>query len=195
MSKQYDQYLIQHKANVAKGFEWIKANLPQYIPPAKVDAHMNPLGNDLDWQMEINHDYSKNRPEEYDAYDAYFYGGNQSFFVTKAFNKAWLLHIHSNPHHWQYWVLINDDPSEGTICIEIPFNYILEMICDWWAFSWASGNLMEIFDWYDQHKAYIQMADISRSAVEDILHNMRQKLENITMSGQSKFDHTGVGGE
>lgn len=88
MSKQYDQYLIQHKANVAKGFEWIKANLPQYIPTAKVDAHMNPLGNDLDWQMEINHDYSKNRPEEYDAYDAYFYGGNQSFFVTKAFNKA-----------------------------------------------------------------------------------------------------------
>jgi hypothetical protein len=71
MSKQYDQYLVQHKANVAKGFEWIKANLPQYILTAKVDAHMNPLGNDLDWQMEINHDYSKNRPEEYDAYDAY----------------------------------------------------------------------------------------------------------------------------
>lgn len=36
---------------------------------------------------------------------------------------------------------------------------------------------MEIFDWYDQHKAYIQMADISRSAVEDILFNMRKKLE------------------
>lgn len=73
--------------------------------------------------------------------------------------------------------MINDDPSEGTICIEIPFNYILEMICDWWSFSWASGNLMEIFDWYDEHKAYIQMADISRSAVEDILFNMRKKLE------------------
>ena len=173
MSKQYDQYLIQHKANVYKGFEWIKENFPQYIPTAIVAAN----DIDLDWQMRLSHDYSKDQPDEYNAYDAYFYGGNRSYFVTQAFNKAWLLHIHSNPHHWQYWVLINDDPSEETICIEIPFNYILEMICDWWAFSWASGNLMEIFDWYDQHKAYIQMADISRSAVEDILFNMRKKLE------------------
>ena len=38
-------------------------------------------------------------------------------------------------------------------------------------------NLMEIFDWYDQHKAHIQMANISRLNVEDILFNMRKKLE------------------
>ena len=176
MSKQYDQYLIQHKANVAKGFEWIKANLPQYIPTAKVDAHMNPLGNDLDWQMEINHDYSKNRPEEYDAYDAYFYGGNQSFFVTKAFNKAWLIHIHNNPHHWQYWVLINDDPGEGTITLEMPHNYIIEMICDWWSFSWSQDKLEEIFNWYEEHKNYIMLHPKTRKEVENILKTMAEKL-------------------
>jgi len=167
MSYLYDQYLTSHKSNVKKGFDWIRDNLPELIE------------RDFDFEHQIGfaHDNSKTEQDEYDAYDAYFYGGNCSFFVTQAFNKAWLFHIHRNPHHWQYWVLLEDDPSGGNVCIEIPFNYILEMICDWWAFSWASGNLMEIFDWYNQHKATIQMAEASRSTVEDVLHNMRKKLE------------------
>ena len=59
------------------------------------------------------------------------------------------------PHHWQYWVLINDNPEEGEVLIEMPYNYILEMICDWWAFSWAKGNLNEIFPWYEERKRII----------------------------------------
>mgnify|MGYP001109581082 FL=1 len=31
MSKEYDDYLNTHKANVKKGFEWIKNNLPEII--------------------------------------------------------------------------------------------------------------------------------------------------------------------
>ena len=31
MSIQYDQYLTQHKANVKKGFEWIRDNLPELV--------------------------------------------------------------------------------------------------------------------------------------------------------------------
>ena len=31
MSYLYDQYLTNHKANVKKGFEWIRDNLPELI--------------------------------------------------------------------------------------------------------------------------------------------------------------------
>lgn len=55
--------------------------------------------------------------------------------------------------------------------------YILEMICDWWAFSWKSENLYEIFDWYDKHKANIKLSDKTRKAVEDILAKIHSKLD------------------
>ena len=135
MSYQYDQYLAKHKENVKNGFEWLQTNLPELI---KDVPH-------LGWQTSFAHDQSKSEPDEYDAYDAYFYGNNRSFAVVQAYRKAWLLHLHRNPHHWQHWILINDDPEEGEILIEMPVNYILEMVCDWWAFRWAKGNLQEIF--------------------------------------------------
>ena len=167
MSVAYDQYLTQHKANVKKGFEWIRDNLPELV-----------IGDyDYEWQIGMAHDASKTNPDEYEAYDAYFYGGNRSYAVVQAFNKAWLMHIHRNPHHWQHWVLINDEPDEGEILIEMPYNYILEMICDWWAFSWAKGDLTEIFKWYEEHKDYIKLHEPSRRAVEINLAMIKEKLE------------------
>ena len=167
MSVAYDQYLTQHKANVKKGFEWIRDNLPELV-----------IGDyDYEWQIGMAHDASKTNPDEYEAYDAYFYGGNRSYAVVQAFNKAWLMHIHRNPHHWQHWVLINDEPDEGEILIEMPYNYILEMICDWWAFSWAKGDLTEIFKWYEEHKDYIKLHEASRRAVEINLAMIKEKLE------------------
>lgn len=169
MSYQYDQYLTNHKANVKKGFEWIRDNIPELINSEF----------DLEHQIGFAHDQSKDEQDEYEAYDAYFYGRNKSFSteqVVQEFNKAWLYHIHHNPHHWQYWVLINDDPQEGEILIEMPYNYILEMICDWWSFSWAKGNLNEIFSWYEARKDYIRLHNSSRLAVEGILALIKNKL-------------------
>ena len=116
-------------------------------------------------------------PDEYNAYDKYFYGGNCSFGVVQAFNYAWLLHIHRNPHHWQHWVLINDNPKEGEVIMDMQYNYVIEMICDWWSFSWKTGNLYEIFTWYDDRKDYIKLSTNTRIVVEMILEKMRRKLE------------------
>ena len=115
--------------------------------------------------------------EEYTAYDEYFYGKTKTPEIKKNFNLAWLHHIHNNPHHWQHWVLINDDPGEGMIMLDMPHNYIIEMICDWWAFSWAKGNLYEIFNWYDAHKDYMKLSDKTRETVEDILEKIKTKLD------------------
>lgn len=169
MSRKYDLYLEQHKGNVAKGFHWIKENLPELI----IDIP----GVDYEHQICFEHDLSKSNLDEYEAYDAYFYGGNRSYYVVEEFRYAWLKHIHNNPHHWQYWVLINDEPNEGEIVLDIPYNYILEMICDWWAFSWNSGDLTEMFDWYEAHKDYMKLSSRTRRNVEYTLDKIREKLK------------------
>lgn len=174
MSREYDLYLEQHKSNVKKGFDWIKNNLPELIPN---DIRLDCL--DLVYQIGFAHDDSKTEPDEYNAYDAYFYGGNRSYQVVQDFNYAWLNHIHRNPHHWQHWILINDEPDEGEIVLDMPENYILEMICDWWAFSWQNENLYEIFDWYDKHKDHMDLSNNTRKTVEDILTKMYDKLNEF----------------
>lgn len=169
MSIEYDQYLNQHITNVDRAFSWLRFNLPEIV--AAADLTLSSFG--------YNHDSSKYSWEEYDAYDAYFYGPEQTKEVKNNFNKAWLHHIHVNPHHWQHWVLINDDPKEGTIALDIPYKYVIEMICDWWSFSWMNGNLHEIFDWYDSHKNHMILSKNTRELVEDILSEIKTKLDRL----------------
>lgn len=169
MSKEYDLYLEQHKANVTKGFYWIRDNLPELLIELP----------DVDYEHQIcfAHDASKAEWDEYEAYDRYFYGGNRSYHCVQEFNYAWLRHVHRNPHHWQYWILRQDDPDEGEIILEMPYVYILEMICDWWAFSWKSDNLREIFKWWGEHKDYMKLGDKTRETVVDILEKIKAKLD------------------
>lgn len=179
MSKQYDDYLKQHIANVSKGYNWLRTNLSHLL-----------IGGIPDIDRQISeHDRSKYIPDEYDAYDAYFYGKEKTSEVEKNFQLAWLQHIHRNPHHWQYWVLIHDDPDEGETIMEMPYNYIIEMICDWWAFSWNKGDLSEIFSWYEEHAAYIKLAPGTRAIVEDILWELRGRL------GFNTLAHHGIKGQ
>ena len=120
------------------------------------------------------HDKSKSDDDEYYAYDEFFYSKDQSFGVKQRFKYAWLTHIHKNPHHWQYWVLNNDDTGEEIL--DMINCFIIEMICDWWSFSWKNGNLFEIFEWYNERKALMKLSDKTRSSVEDILGKMHDKL-------------------
>lgn len=179
MSREYDEYLERHKNNVRRGYLWLRDNLPELF----LDTA------DPKWECIFGHDASKSMDDEYGPYDDYFYGGNRSYSVVEAVNKAWLLHIHRNPHHWQYWVLHNDDPGEGEAILEMPYNYIIEMICDWWSFSWQKGDLSEIFNWYDEHSDYIKLGPRARKTVEDILWKIRGRL------GYNVIAHHGIKGQ
>lgn len=167
MSIAYDEYLIEHRGNVRKGLDWIKHNLPDLL------SGFEPFYRQIKW----HHDVSKDDPEEYNAYDNYFYGGQRTKEIEEEFNRAWLHHIHHNPHHWQYWVLVNDEPEEGMIALRIPYRYVIEMICDWWSFSWRSGNLYEVFDWYDKHKDHMKLHKDSKDLIEEILGQIKAKLD------------------
>ena len=160
MSLLYDKYLNDHVSCVWDAFNWITINLSaEDISKILSEIQLNEL------KLQISlHDQSKKSDEEYDAYDKYFYS-EKTEEVKKNFDRAWLHHQHHNPHHWQYWILKEDDGpvvSNDTMrvkAIDIPDRYIMEMLCDWWSFSWkkykASHNkqdLYEVFEWYDSHK-------------------------------------------
>jgi len=162
--------LERHKKDVKKGFEWMKKHIP---------TAMNVVPSYMD-RLIANHDQSKTGICEYDPYDDYFYGGCRTPAVVEAFEAAWLNHIHVNPHHWQHWVLVNDDPKEGAKALEMPSVYVVEMVCDWWSFSWSQRNLKSIFEWYDQHKDYIKLHKNTRKLVESILNQMYEALVEDT---------------
>lgn len=164
MSIEYDEYLKEHIGNVKKAYEWMKQWMPDTVEEAVATAQ---------------HDESKYSPEEYAAYDTYFYGGNRSYAVVNDFNKAWLHHIHNNPHHWQHWVLLEDDPKNGEpfVCIEMPKEYIVEMICDWWSFSWKAKDLREVFTWYADHKEKMKLYKRTREIVENMLTKIYEILD------------------
>ena len=168
MSKRYDDYIEEHKFNVSKAFYWLINNdiLTDYSVDTLQTAH---------YLCESAHDQSKHDEEEYDAYDKYFNGGNKSYEVVENFNKAWLHHIHNNPHHWQYWVLINDNPNEGEIILDMPDEYIIEMICDWMSFSFKKRDINELFSFYESRSKYMKLSDNTRKKVEDILDKIRIK--------------------
>ena len=166
MSKEddYRKYLFNHVRGVKKAYDWINENIPDYA---------------MDIPDIYLHDNSKFTPEEFDAYANFFYG-ERTNAVVEAFDYAWNKHQKNNPHHWQYWVLINDE--EGTIgipkikCLDMPIEYIIEMICDWWSFSWVKNDLYEIFNWYESHKNSMQLSKKTREIVEDILDKIKDVL-------------------
>lgn len=166
MKKQYNDYLTSHISNVKNGFNWLCTHLPDLIPFNLADDIENNI---------LAHDNSKYTEAEFMPYVYYFYG-EKTKQVEEEFNYAWLHHIHENPHHWQHWILVHDD--EPTEYLDMPYEYIIEMICDWWAFSWKTGNLHEIFDWYKKHKD-MQLSDNTRKTVEDILDKLKNKLEEL----------------
>jgi hypothetical protein len=60
------------------------------------------------WQA-IIHDWTKFSRVEFNAYCNYFERQKKIGPYQIAFKRAWLHHIHRNPHHWQHYVLVNDD--------------------------------------------------------------------------------------
>ena len=184
MSREYDLYLHGHRACVKKAFEFIRDMIPSLIPEGQELA--------LTQQICFNHDRSKNNDDEYEPYDEYFYGKNRAYQVIQDYEYAWLLHIHRNPHHWQYWILNHDDPDESETVLDMPDNYILEMICDWWSFSWKSENLYEIFAWYDKNGPYMKISDKTRKKVEFILERIRKVLDKL--DNNDDIEHSGVKG-
>lgn len=166
MSARYNEYIKEHTNAVKMAFEWLYKNLSGITSEE--------IWKKVEHLVSV-HDMSKHDADEYNAYDEYFYG-NKSYQTTVDFEVAWLKHIHKNPHHWQHWVLYHDDPNKPYTFLEMPTEYVIEMFCDWWSFSWRSGNLYEVFQWYEEHKQHMLLNVSTRAQVEKILELVKEKM-------------------
>lgn len=127
------------------------------------------------------HDLSKFLPSEWFPYVNFFYGKPQSFVETKtgyykptvtgdlAFDFAWLLHQKRNDHHWQWWILPEDEG--GVKLLEMDVDAVFEMLCDWCGASRAQGNggWEGVFKWYEVNGHKMQLHKDTRDLVESIL--------------------------
>ncbi len=140
------------------------------------------------WWAGLTHDLSKFRPSEWGPYLEKFYGdpncciyvamGEMSTLdvlgleasghkfqeqVDYEFDEAWLHHIHRNPHHWQYWLLQEDDGDLKVL--EMPMRYRKEMVADWIGAGKATGH-PDTPAWYEKNKDKIKLAILTRYWVE-----------------------------
>jgi hypothetical protein len=133
----------------------------------------------------IIHDLSKFNPAEFIPYAQYFYGKypDESELkphlvhlwagvrtrqdISAAFDKAWLLHQKCNRHHWQFWVLIDDDTATPT-ALPMPRRYVLEMVADWIGAGRAYGN-HNTLAWYAENRNHQIMHTETRAMVDDLL--------------------------
>jgi len=136
----------------------------------------------LIWQGLI-HDLSKYRPTEFIPYAKFFYDPNGIKRTVReksgyykptdtgdvAFDYAWLLHQKRNKHHWQWWILPEDEGGIKTL--SIPANYIKEMICDWRGAGRAQGvkDWQNPSRWYEINKHKMQLHGETRKNIEMFL--------------------------
>jgi len=137
---------------------------------------------DVIWRGLV-HDMSKLWPSEFIPYARYFYGDYPKYKsgvttryphlfkedIDMRFDKAWLKHIHRNPHHWQHWILQEDDGPQKLILI--PPKILIEMVCDWRGAGMAINGKDNTAEWYQKNKDKIMLKRINRKFVERrILH-------------------------
>ena len=135
------------------------------------------------------HDASKYSFEEYGAYDEFFYPSDRSGVGSdperkKAFDYAWLHHQNCNPHHWQYWVLIND--NDGIRPLEIPAEYVMEMVADWGAFAYLKRDGQHLLDWYEANKGNQIMHEKTRAMVDQLVNVLATRINERFREGDGE---------
>ncbi len=175
--KKYDEYLEQHISGVQQAYEHLKQIYPDLF--ANVDLGI------LDEQIK-HHDESKYSEEEYEPYALYYYVSKEKY--SGIFDRAWLHHQNANPHHWQYWILLDEDNPNKLTPQVMDLNYIIEMICDWWSFSFNKGNLGEILNYYETNKDKIVFHPETKKQVENILAKIKEALMAQTQNIKEDFE-------
>ena len=136
----------------------------------------------------IKHDWSKFLPSEWFPYARFFYQPNGAKNVKRdstgyykpydtgdyAFDFAWLLHQKRNRHHWQWWILPEDDG--GTKVLDMHHKDRLEMFCDWIGAGLAQGHGRDVAPWYEKNKGKMQMSEYTRLSIERLIAHERLRV-------------------
>lgn len=156
--KEYKEYVEAHKERVEEFSKWLKENLPDLFENIDID---------LFDEMIRDHDESKFSEEEFEPYARKWHLDG---IKAPEYKAAWKHHWMNNEHHPEYW--LGED---------MPYIYILEMICDWGSFSIASGNMKELSEFYfnkakdDPEK---NLSDATKEIIEDIISQIDSIIDS-----------------
>ena len=151
------KYIEEHKANVKKFADWLEENLPELFENIDLD---------LFHEMILEHDDSKFSEEEFEPYAQKWFGDG---IKTPEYEEAWKHHWTNNEHHPEFW--LGED---------MPYIYILEMLCDWGSFSIKSGDFNELSDFYftkardDEEK---MLSENTKIIIEEILEKINSIIK------------------
>ena len=155
--EEYKKYVLEHKERVQQFADWLKENLPELFDEIDIE-----LFDD----MIREHDESKFEEEEFEPYAQHFYGSKDNDFE---YSEAWKHHWTHNEHHPEFW--LGED---------MPYIYILEMLCDWGSFSVEKGDFHELINYYyDQAKDDEEknLSDNTKKIIEDVLAEINSILD------------------
>ena len=150
----YLRYLIRHKWFVF--WECVRLGIP--------------------WRGLV-HDWHKFLPDEWLPYVHYFHNpdGTRRQVRDKTgyykptdtgdprFDYAWLLHQKRGKHHWQFWILPEDE--DGIKILPMPDVYRREMLADWRGAGKAQGK-PNTREWYLAHADKMQLHPETREWIE-----------------------------
>lgn len=119
------------------------------------------------------HDLSKFSPVEFFESVKYYRGNSSPIDAAKkdkGYSKAWQHHKGRNKHHYEYWT---DNYDNGTTCIEMPFAYAVEMLCDYLGAAHAYwGNNFTYsaeYDWWIKKSEVAKMHPNTKSFITSVL--------------------------
>jgi hypothetical protein len=118
------------------------------------------------WRLVI-HDWSKMSHAEWTPYVKTFYDAERA--SPEAFDAAWLHHQHRNPHHWQHWLLREDDGLTKTL--QMPEPLVREMVADWMGAGRAITGKWGVEAWYCSSKHKMQLHPKTQRLVEALISN------------------------
>ena len=155
--KEYKDYVIAHKERVEKFASWLLENCPGLFEGVDEEVFLDLIEE---------HDESKFSEEEFEPYAQKWFGDKKK---TREYELAWEHHYLNNEHHPEYW--------DGE---DMPYIYILEMICDWGSFSIDKGDLTELSDFYynkAQEDPEKNLSDATKEIIEDILSQINSVIK------------------
>lgn len=142
-------YVEEHRENVKQFADWLVEKVPDLFTAVDIESF---------YEIIDEHDESKFSEEEFEPYAQKWFGDGKK---TPAYNAAWKHHWTHNEHHPEFW--LGED---------MPYIYILEMLCDWGSFSIKSGDFRELSKFYydkardDEEK---NLSDNTKKIIEDSL--------------------------
>lgn len=122
------------------------------------------------WRLVI-HDWSKMTSAEWGPYVRAFYDEDRA--RTGEFDAAWLHHQHRNLHHWQSWLLREDDGP--TKALQMPESLVREMVADWMGAGRAITGRWDVASWYDANARRQQLHPVTKELVDRLIDEQRVK--------------------